>query len=430
MELTAARRWEVHSERFAVLGRLPLGSAGHVCRRFGANCLLRRRRGQAALVNIAGAWILVGCPPDAERALAQLGVAPAALDAVLVAGWASVEGWPQLCRQLPDRRPRLLGTAPVLQAGTDAGQGVQGLIVEVFNDSTSEAPLAQLAPLGAALRELGRSLALALAPCFGRLGTAPSEEARRQLAAALLAGNQRLLQQARAEAPRVAPAAARKLAASVASRTEMEGSMAPDCRMLHASVPQGACHQIANVGLMCLWSLLLASNRCYSLTWALEGLSQQTLLRWQFRSDLGTTTAETLARLLATLQGPSSALRMAEIGVFTAELSSQLLEDFPSLHMLLVDPYHLRVEGVSAEQQQGLAQSTLDVAFSRTQKARRRATHVVQHSEEAAQWVARRAHWTWCTWMGITATKEQLLTSLPGGRTSAQAASWPGMTTR
>lgn len=45
--------------------------------------------------------------------------------------------------------------------------------------------------------------------------------------------------------------------------------------------------------------------------------------------------------------------------------------------------------GVSAEQQQGLAQSTLDVAFSRTQKARRRATHVVQHSEEAAQWVAR-----------------------------------------
>lgn len=39
-------------------------------------------------------------------------------------------------------------------------------------------------------------------------------------------------------------------------------------------------------------------------------------------------------------------MRMAEIGVFTAELSSQLLEDFPSLHMLLVDPYHLRVEGL------------------------------------------------------------------------------------
>ena len=65
----------------------------------------------------------------------------------------------------------------------------------------------------------------------------PESVAETQVA---VAGNQRLLQQARAEAPRVAPAAARKLAASVASRTEMEGSMAPDCRMLHASVPQGA----------------------------------------------------------------------------------------------------------------------------------------------------------------------------------------------
>ena len=36
---------------------------------------------------------------------------------------------------------------------------------------------------------------------------------------------------------------------------------------------------------------------------------------------------------------------MAEIGVFKADLSAELLDRLPLLQMLLVDPYHLRIEG-------------------------------------------------------------------------------------
>ena len=38
-------------------------------------------------------------------------------------------------------------------------------------------------------------------------------------------------------------------------------------------------------------------------------------------------------------------LNMAEIGVWYGDVSAYLLSEFPNLRMLLVDPYHLRVEG-------------------------------------------------------------------------------------
>lgn len=36
---------------------------------------------------------------------------------------------------------------------------------------------------------------------------------------------------------------------------------------------------------------------------------------------------------------------MVEIGVWKGDLCTELLERFPSLEMLLVDPYHLRIPG-------------------------------------------------------------------------------------
>ena len=44
--------------------------------------------------------------------------------------------------------------------------------------------------------------------------------------------------------------------------------------------------------------------------------------------------------------GDDRALSMAEIGVWYGNVSVHLLSEFPTLHMLLVDPYHLRSEGL------------------------------------------------------------------------------------
>lgn len=157
---------------------------------------------------------------------------------------------------------------------------------------------------------------------------------------------------------------------------------------------------------------------------------------------------------------------MVEIGVWKGDLCTELLERFPSLEMLLVDPYHLRIPGsvwwedeckwihlcislcvylyiyisqylyhthmnvsicisvgyvlvatlfffhpgsriearmvvfvktplelwmtgVAVDQEQGLSSETLDMATTRTQRYRSRATHMLQVSPEAAHWVAR-----------------------------------------
>lgn len=176
-----------------------------------------------------------------------------------------------------------------------------------------------------------------------------------------------------------------------------------------------------------VWSLLLASRRAASLdTWALPGDTES----WRFHS-LPEPPHDTLLRLL-----PGTASRMAELGVFRGELSKHLLEQMPQLELLLVDPYHLRLEGralrgpetsrrcekniketsqpgcfldvlqrfggselqfrlpgAAAEQPQGLSSDALDVATERTQPHRARATHVVQMSGPAAEWVARSHAW-------------------------------------
>ncbi|CAE8626986.1 unnamed protein product [Polarella glacialis] len=85
---------------------------------------------------------------------------------------------------------------------------------------------------------------------------------------------------------------------------------------------------------------------------------------------------------------------MAEIGVFQANTSTSLLKRFPNLHMLLVDPYHLhttRSETVfqMVEEFYTSPRSVFDSASESTQPFRSRATHVLQSSVEAAQWLGR-----------------------------------------
>lgn len=52
-------------------------------------------------------------------------------------------------------------------------------------------------------------------------------------------------------------------------------------------------------------------------------------------------------------------------------------------------PLELWMTGVAVDQEQGLSSETLDMATTRTQRYRSRATHMLQVSPEAAHWVAR-----------------------------------------
>lgn len=52
-------------------------------------------------------------------------------------------------------------------------------------------------------------------------------------------------------------------------------------------------------------------------------------------------------------------------------------------------PKNLKTQGLAADQPQGLSTEALDVATARTQLHRVRATHLLQVSEQAAQWIAR-----------------------------------------
>ena len=53
-----------------------------------------------------------------------------------------------------------------------------------------------------------------------------------------------------------------------------------------------------------------------------------------------------LLRQQQKMLGDDRALSMAEIGVWYGNVSVHLLSEFPTLHMLLVDTYHLRSEGL------------------------------------------------------------------------------------
>ncbi|CAE7374233.1 unnamed protein product [Symbiodinium natans] len=254
---------------------------------------------------------------------------------------------------------------------------------------------AELRSLAFSLRRAAAGLAPALAAtCLGPRLAAAAPPPIAGLEAALQQGDAELLREARRlQSLLQAPAPVLKLVASVAQRTELEGSMSPDCRMLRAGFARGQCNEIANVGLACIESLAEAAQRLETVgTWAIGGPQQiARKLRWQWRSDFGVTREEGLEALLRQQQQTlgDRDLNMAEIGVWYGDVSAHLLAEFQNLHMLLVDPYHLRAEGVAEDQPQGLPVEALDIGTRRTQPFRYRATHLLQHSVEAAGWVSR-----------------------------------------
>jgi len=90
---------------------------------------------------------------------------------------------------------------------------------------------------------------------------------------------------------------------------------------------------------------------------------------------------------------PPRELRAAEVGVHQANTSEALLRRFPSLRLLLVDPYHLHgtpPEGVQLIEEFYVSpRRTFDMAVEWLRPFRARATFALQASVEAAAWVAR-----------------------------------------
>jgi len=211
-----------------------------------------------------------------------------------------------------------------------------------------------------------------------------------------------------------APASSVALVAAVESRAVLETSVTPECRMLvHRLNLSSSCRDLIDVGMMCAQSLaLFAQQSVDTLTWihTLDSTKAAAIATWTFSRDNGRTRAETLSWLLQlvgaegnddasgdtrseTRLSEGQVVFMAEVGVWTSELSSVLLERFPALQMLLVDPYHLRVGGSlgGASGNQGFSTAALEKSLEVTQPYRARATHVVQSSIEAASWVAPRS---------------------------------------
>jgi len=211
-----------------------------------------------------------------------------------------------------------------------------------------------------------------------------------------------------------APASSVALVAAVESRSVLETSATPECRMLVDRLNlSSSCRDLIDVGMMCAQSFaLFAQQSVEALKWihALDNGKAAAIATWTFNRDKGKTRAETLGLLLelmgavgnnstpgeAGFESSASEGRfvlMAEVGVWTSELSAALLESFPALQMLLVDPYHLRVGGSlgGASGDQGFSVAALEKSLEVTQPHRARATHIVQSSIEAASWVAPRS---------------------------------------
>eukprot|EP00434_Breviolum_minutum_P014707 symbB.v1.2.012969.t1/scaffold908.1/size153097/2 len=265
---------------------------------------------------------------------------------------------------------------------------LEGLLTS-FNasgDASGDQPNQEGHHLSRSLRDMVTNLLpRILRPCL----TSPvmADAAQVALQEHMEEGHRRVVQLAELMTGSPLPAPFTAVLAAVAARTRREGSLAPECRMLRSVIPEGACSVIVNVGMMCLWALLQAAARAEDFDeWAFGPGDQISKDLWRFHSNLGSP-VETLAYLLT--QREATSFRMVEIGVWKGDLCTELLERFPSLEMLLVDPYHLRIPGVAVDQEQGLSSETLDMATTRTQRYRSRATHMLQVSPEAAHWVAR-----------------------------------------
>eukprot|EP00929_Paragymnodinium_shiwhaense_P016947 TRINITY_DN125730_c0_g1_i1.p1 TRINITY_DN125730_c0_g1~~TRINITY_DN125730_c0_g1_i1.p1 ORF type:complete len:439 (+),score=80.14 TRINITY_DN125730_c0_g1_i1:85-1401(+) len=180
-----------------------------------------------------------------------------------------------------------------------------------------------------------------------------------------------------------------------------------DGRPLH----EGGCGEgLHDVGVQCAHSLFQAAHLSAGAFWDFLRLVESTgwatySSRWVYVGVWGSRRVDILGGLLeASLHerlqqlgstdasSTSTKLRMAEVGVFQANTSRSLLERFSTLHMLLVDPYHLHTEDAESEHQQiqefyVSSREIFDKATAWTSDFRTRATHIVQASGQAAAWV-------------------------------------------
>eukprot|EP00401_Gymnodinium_catenatum_P039953 CAMPEP_0117469956 /NCGR_PEP_ID=MMETSP0784-20121206/6964_1 /TAXON_ID=39447 /ORGANISM="" /LENGTH=428 /DNA_ID=CAMNT_0005264023 /DNA_START=13 /DNA_END=1295 /DNA_ORIENTATION=+ len=164
-----------------------------------------------------------------------------------------------------------------------------------------------------------------------------------------------------------------------------------------------------DVGVQCAHSLFQAARLSAGALWDFLRHVEDQAQHWNYVGAWGSNRLEILSNLLVSArarggnatavgedadEGTSSPeLRAAEVGVFQANTSRLLLERFPGLHMLLVDPYHLHMDDPESEHQQlqefyVSSEEVFDKAVAWTQPYRERATFVMQGSAEAAAWVA------------------------------------------
>ncbi|CAE8605628.1 unnamed protein product, partial [Polarella glacialis] len=172
-----------------------------------------------------------------------------------------------------------------------------------------------------------------------------------------------------------------------------------------APTDRSKCFPMHDLGMQCIHSLFQAGTLSAAALNDFVTLGKDEAIGEDWATFIGTWGSIRITILSGLLEAASSSdeagnsgngqtLSMAEIGVFQANTSTSLLRRFPNLQMLLVDPYHLhttRSETVfqMVEEFYTSPRSVFDSASESTQPFRSRATHVLQSSVEAAQWLGR-----------------------------------------
>eukprot|EP00929_Paragymnodinium_shiwhaense_P079773 TRINITY_DN41586_c0_g1_i1.p1 TRINITY_DN41586_c0_g1~~TRINITY_DN41586_c0_g1_i1.p1 ORF type:complete len:402 (+),score=105.09 TRINITY_DN41586_c0_g1_i1:118-1323(+) len=253
----------------------------------------------------------------------------------------------------------------------------------------------EAATLADAYREAGAALIQALSDAMRQPSQAAMDSLRRVVDDGNVALRQKSTEVQRqlcSGAQEAASATIVALAAAVESRSLLETHVGPPCRMLLQFLDDKRPPvDVLHVGMDCASNLATASQQLMAtLQWTAK--AAPVVRSWRMFGSLGRTREEGLIKLLSALEkqremgAPGDGrLRMAEVGVWKADLSEVLLERFPTLEMLLVDPYHLRNAGEGGDQ--GYSSEAMDTATERTQRFRARATHVVQRSVTAAEWI-------------------------------------------
>ncbi|CAE8609663.1 unnamed protein product [Polarella glacialis] len=151
----------------------------------------------------------------------------------------------------------------------------------------------------------------------------------------------------------------------------------------HSEESSGQCGPLVESLFFCMQGLAGEVNRRL---WRLAAIllldSVRPRPRWRLEESLGWRHSEILLSLLKGLERPGHELRVAELGAAAAATSVALLQHFPSLRMLLVDPYFLLND--NSQRHDDFARAT-----EALKPFRSRATLIMQASAEAATWASR-----------------------------------------